>query len=244
MTLTGACPGTVFSQVGTGIPSSIPVLIGTGIGGIIYSFLKPRIAASPDIVQKEKGTPSFTKPTLADRAGFSNLTALALYEVFLVGMVTGVVHFFPRNNPSLVDPVLGGALIGVSQLTSLLLTSSTLGTSTAFEQVGDLFWWLLSPSKPRPSIRGTAFATGALAGAYLLTLVAAVPMPDENIPIGTARAVGGGAILILGSRIAGGCTSGHGISGMSMLSVASILTVGGMFAGGMGSAALFRTIGW
>jgi uncharacterized membrane protein YedE/YeeE len=64
------------------------------------------------------------------------------------------------------------------------------------------------------------------------------------IAISMSRAILGGITLIVGSRVAGGCTSGHGISGMSMLSVASFVTVGGMFAGGMGSAAALRAVGW
>lgn len=39
----------------------------------------------------------------------------------------------------------------------------------------------------------------------------------------------GGFFMLLGSRIASGCTSGHGISGMSLLSIPSIAAVMGMF---------------
>jgi uncharacterized membrane protein YedE/YeeE len=39
--------------------------------------------------------------------------------------------------------------------------------------------------------------------------------------------------MVFGARIAGGCTSGHGISGMSLLSVASIISVCAMFGGGI-----------
>lgn len=41
---------------------------------------------------------------------------------------------------------------------------------------------------------------------------------------------------MLGARIAGGCTSGHGISGMASLGLASFVTVAAMFAGGIASA--------
>ncbi|KAJ3078897.1 hypothetical protein HK100_010569, partial [Physocladia obscura] len=42
----------------------------------------------------------------------------------------------------------------------------------------------------------------------------------------------GGIAIFYGSRMAGGCTSGHGISGMAQLSAASLVTVISMFAGG------------
>lgn len=58
------------------------------------------------------------------------------------------------------------------------------------------------------------------------------------LDVGIARSLLGGAVMVLGARMAGGCTSGHGISGLSGLSLASFVTVGACFAGGMGVAAL------
>jgi uncharacterized membrane protein YedE/YeeE len=44
--------------------------------------------------------------------------------------------------------------------------------------------------------------------------------------------------MLFGARIAGGCTSGHGISGMAQLSAGSTLAVAAMFAGGILTAML------
>jgi hypothetical protein len=52
----------------------------------------------------------------------------------------------------------------------------------------------------------------------------------------------GGFIALLGARIAGGCTSGHGISGIAQLSVGSTVAVAAMFAGGIATAMLLRRI--
>jgi uncharacterized membrane protein YedE/YeeE len=52
----------------------------------------------------------------------------------------------------------------------------------------------------------------------------------------------GGFIMLFGARIAGGCTSGHGISGMAQLSVGSTVAVAAMFAGGILTALLFRRV--
>jgi uncharacterized membrane protein YedE/YeeE len=54
-----------------------------------------------------------------------------------------------------------------------------------------------------------------------------------------AVAFGGGFLMLLGARIADGCTSGHGISGMAQLAVGSTVAVAAMFAGGIASATLF-----
>jgi uncharacterized membrane protein YedE/YeeE len=48
----------------------------------------------------------------------------------------------------------------------------------------------------------------------------------------------GGFMLLLGARIADGCTSGHGLSGMAQLAVGSTVAVAAMFAGGIGAAML------
>ena len=52
----------------------------------------------------------------------------------------------------------------------------------------------------------------------------------------------GGVLMAFGARLAGGCTSGHGISGTLQLNVASWLTVICMFAGGVGTAFLLYTL--
>jgi len=48
----------------------------------------------------------------------------------------------------------------------------------------------------------------------------------------------GGVLVILGARMAGGCTSGHGISGMMQLSVSGFVAAGGFFVGGILTALL------
>lgn len=50
---------------------------------------------------------------------------------------------------------------------------------------------------------------------------------------GLVLMVGGGFLVGFGARWAGGCTSGHAISGMSNLQLPSLLAVIGFFAGGL-----------
>jgi len=65
-------------------------------------------------------------------------------------------------------------------------------------------------------------------------------MPDEIFSINSMLTIKGFLILIVagilvgfGSRYAGGCTSGHGIVGLSNLSIESYIAVGGFFIGGL-----------
>jgi uncharacterized membrane protein YedE/YeeE len=45
----------------------------------------------------------------------------------------------------------------------------------------------------------------------------------------------GGFLILMGARLAGGCASGHGLSGIARLSSASLLTSAFMFVGAIGS---------
>lgn len=50
----------------------------------------------------------------------------------------------------------------------------------------------------------------------------------------------GGVLILFGARLAGGCTSGHIISGMTQLAVSSTIFAAAVFAGGMGTARLVK----
>lgn len=50
----------------------------------------------------------------------------------------------------------------------------------------------------------------------------------------------GGFLILFGARLAGGCTSGHIISGMTQLAVSSTIFAAAVFGGGMGTAHLLK----
>lgn len=50
---------------------------------------------------------------------------------------------------------------------------------------------------------------------------------------GVVMLIGGGILIGFGTRYAGGCTSGHAISGLSNLQLPSLLAVVGFFIGGL-----------
>ena len=55
-----------------------------------------------------------------------------------------------------------------------------------------------------------------------------------------ADAFVGGFLILFGARLAGGCTSGHIISGMTQLAVSSTIFAAAVFAGGIGVAHLMK----
>lgn len=56
---------------------------------------------------------------------------------------------------------------------------------------------------------------------------------------GLAAMLGGGFLIGFGTAYAGGCTSGHAISGLADLQLPSLIAVAGFFAGGLVSTWLF-----
>ena len=60
----------------------------------------------------------------------------------------------------------------------------------------------------------------------------------DSTPKRFAAAFAGGAIMVLGARIAGGCTSGHGISGTLQLAVQSWTFIGLAFGAAVATAFL------
>jgi hypothetical protein len=94
-----------------------------------------------------------------------------------------------------------------------------------------------------------ALVIGIAIGAFLsMGLSGAKRLPISPIwaramgtPSAAARyglAFGAGFLMLFGARLADGCTSGHGLSGVAQLGVGSTIAVAAMFAGGITTAML------
>lgn len=76
------------------------------------------------------------------------------------------------------------------------------------------------------------FAIMAVAGAFIARQIGgARALSSPSIAVMPIESFGGGFLLVFGSRLAAGCTSGHGISGMGSLATGSYIAVAAMFAG-------------
>lgn len=234
MSLTGACPGTVIVQLANGVKSSIYVAIGAVLGGIFYARLGKSFAA------KCESSPPTTTETVGEKLNLNPTKMFLAFETMCAAVVGVATLVTPEASYTWIHPVAGGLLIGGAQAASILLTNTTLGVSTAYEQIGKYFWQALGqkdvaapPSPPQALI----FATGILLGSAILASYMP-PAPTEVAQVSKLSGALGGFIMVLGARVAGGCTSGHGISGLSAFSLASLITVVAMFAGGIATAML------
>ena len=115
--------------------------------------------------------------------------------------------------------LLGGALIGIAATAALLFNGRLAGISGIF--AGLLDGERGSDGGAR-SFR-TFFLVGLVAGAAILRLVrpAAFELPDAT-PATLVRLGAAGLLVGFGSRLGGGCTSGHGVCGLSLRSRRSL----------------------
>jgi uncharacterized membrane protein YedE/YeeE len=242
MALTGACPGTVLVQVATGVKSGYFVLMGGLLGGTIYSNVKHLLRRPAPA-----GTNSTESPmTVFDRFDIKQSYAVLAYEAICLALVVAASRLATRPLDVLLHPVVGGLLISGGQAASLLMTGNAVGVSTVYEQVPQLSTWLWKSmftkkgaKGPMPAVGSTVFATGIIVGSMILSQTMNVPSAATNV-ISIPRAILGGFVMVFGARLAGGCTSGHGISGMSTLSISSIITVASIFSGGIALASALR----
>jgi uncharacterized membrane protein YedE/YeeE len=147
---------------------------------------------------------------------------------------------------------LAGAGIGLITLVLLFTTSHRLGISSGFEDVCSLV--LRAPYLKRSEVvSGRSWRLPFLGGLVLSGLISASLahgwVPTWNLgrfdvsfgwgPLGkSAWMFGGGLLIGFGTRMAGGCTSGHGIFGVSNFERASIRSTLSFMAAGIATTAL------
>ncbi|MBV0911391.1 YeeE/YedE family protein [Anianabacter salinae] len=95
-----------------------------------------------------------------------------------------------------------------------------------------LFWGVASTSIG--ATFGVGLIGGTIAGASVLALIAGrFRWQSFSSPAETGRYLAGGALMGVGGVLAGGCTVGAGLSGVPTLSVAAILAILSIAAGGV-----------
>lgn len=227
MALSGACPGTMLIQIAAGVRTGWFALSGAVLGGVIYTGL-----VGPAIKQNNDNSGTKTEiSTLNDGLGMSRAATIVLFETLCIALITTTTLYTTAAPEPLIPGYIGGLLIASAQVFSLITRRSMMGISGSYEEIGKYFWWLVSGA-PRPGSGNIMFASGVLAGAF--GLAKAMPQLVERpvAEISPVLAVLGGCLMVVGSRVAGGCTSGHGISGISLLSTSSVVTIVSTFAAG------------
>ena len=118
-----------------------------------------------------------------------------------------IVNFTP------VTALTGGLLIGLSVALFFILNGRMIGIS------GIASNFLVSKNN---RIENFLFLVGLILGPLIYNLISG---KEINISISSSLIllIIGGAMVGFGTRLSGGCTSGHGISGISRFSLRSII---------------------
>ena len=158
------------------------------------------------------------------------------------------------------SPYLVGALLGVLSWLTFYFSDKSIGASSFYATLAGMIGKLVAKKHTEslayyknnpPAVNWEfAFVIAAVGGAFLAALSGGEnsgqwlpPMWETRFGEGTvelraAVAIFGGILMAFGARLAGGCTSGHGISGTLQLSVGSWIAVGCFFIGGIAVAML------
>jgi uncharacterized membrane protein YedE/YeeE len=136
-------------------------------------------------------------------------------------------HFTPWSS------LLGGALIGIAAAMLVLLSGRIAGIS-------GIVGGLLLPKRSDIAWRA-AFIVGLVAApAVALLLFDRNPIPRIDVGFGTL--VVAGLLVGVGTRYGSGCTSGHGVCGLSRLSPRSLVATAAFMLTGFATVFLMRHV--
>ena len=129
--------------------------------------------------------------------------------------------------------VTGGLLIGLAGAIMLLGLGRIAGVSGMVARATGI--------APGGTPIASAFILGLPLGALLVTF--AFGPVATRFPTSITALVIGGLIVGFGTRMGSGCTSGHGVCGLSRLSPRSIAATASFMAAGFATVAAMRALG-
>jgi uncharacterized membrane protein YedE/YeeE len=168
--------------------------------------------------------------------------------------------YLPAYSGPAWSPYVVGALIGVLSMLTFYFSDKPLGASTGYARAAGMLGKTVAPRHTeslkyyqdnRPAVDWEVMVViGVIGGAFLaawhgdeltgewLPAMWQARFGADSFALRMLFAVLGGLLMALGARLAGGCTSGHGISGALQLSVGSWIALICFFVGGITTAML------
>jgi uncharacterized membrane protein YedE/YeeE len=136
--------------------------------------------------------------------------------------------------PEWINALIGGAIIGIAVSVMLLFNGRVTGISGIINgaltpQQGDTLWRVL-------------FIAGLILGGFALRGLSPAVF-DGDLPTSEWTTVVAGLLVGFGTIMGSGCTSGHGVCGISRMSIRSLVSTMTFIAAGVAAVALFRKLG-
>ncbi len=238
MAILGYCPGTLAVSVGEGALDALVGIIGGLFGGLVFSLLFSKLKGLLGI--------NFGKISLFSFIG--NELILYYLLVLVIGLLFIYLAFFIHKKESNKNKkwIIAGILLAILNSIVFVTSNRPIGASTSYPYVADIITHTTNNpyfSKiEKPGKWEMIFLLGAMLAAFLGSVIKkdfrfTVIYSNWEKHKGNSKikriiwAFIGGFILIFGARMAGGCTSGHIISGGMQLALSSLVFALAMFIG-------------
>ncbi len=231
MAILGYCPGTLAISLGEGSLDALIGIIGGLFGGLVFTLFQPSIASILG--------PNFGSISLHSLIGTSFIFYLLS---FIIGGIFIAISFWLHKMDKIKDFKWLYAGIALAILNAIIFLAATtnrpIGASTAFPYIADLLTGLTQNNYFTKIENPGNWELIFLAGAFLAGLIISLVKKEFKIILihsnwkkfkGSSPikriiwSFTGGFILIMGARMAGGCTSGHILSGDMQLAISSLL---------------------
>lgn len=136
------------------------------------------------------------------------------------------------NSFTPIASLLGGALIGAAAVMLMSFSGRIAGVSGIASR-------LLPPYEDDEFKGRLAFVAGLVA-APILVLIASGRLPEQTIEANATTLVLAGFLVGFGSVWGNGCTSGHGVCGLSRLSMRALVATATFMATGFATVFIAR----
>lgn len=221
MAILGYCPGTLPVSLGQGSVDALIGILGGLAASILYTMLSPTIhgVLGPDL-----GKMALSSIMQSGTAGYYILTI-----TIGIGLFAAAFWLQRAEKKHDLKWLVASAGIAAVAVTIFIVSDRVLGASTFYPYVADRLTGLTNNDYFIKQVEQSGFyEMKFLSGAFLSGLMFSLINGDFRIRLmhenwirmkGTSSAgrifwaFTGGFLLLFGARLAGGCTSGHVISG-------------------------------
>lgn len=210
MALAGGCISGILWKTGAGSVATAIAILGFIVGElVIQGPLDPVVASLDDVSGPSDGS-------------LSQLTGIPYVPLALALGTVGLILLARRSRAGLA---FGAGLAVVATFAWIAADLSGYGYGLGFVGAAEGTRQAVSDGGALPFQLYLAF--GVLAGAAV-AVRGPLRLPDRAR---AGRALGGGVLMGFGGTIAHGCNIGHGVTGLPLLSLGSLLAVSAMAAG-------------
>ena len=232
MAILGYCPGTLPISLGQGALDALVGIVGGLTGGYVFTLLYDPLSILYD--------DNYGNLNLYSETQGNPILFYALTIIFAIGLIYAA--FWLDKKEKLTDQKWMVTGVAFAFINSFMMLNGTfgkpIGASTAYPYVGNLITGNVDNAYFQKITGSGSWQVVFLFGAFLAGSLPALVKKEFRFSFVQERwnqyygpdkkkrlvwAFVGGFLLIFGARVAGGCASGHILSGAMQLSYGSLL---------------------